>query len=677
MIRAAWCAVLFAAVTPALADEPATDLISIPVTASGLSRDLLKTPAAVAVVEGDDLRQGRQSLQLDESLNRVPGVLFQNRYNFAQNLRIAIRGFGARAPFGVRGIHLRVDGLPETLPDGQSQVDTIDLESASRVEIIRGPVAAIYGNAAGGVIDVHTADRLEDGRNFELRGQGGSDDFRRLGLRAGARGNSWTAYGSAWDMEYDGYRAQSRTEKNLVHARMDLASGPLRSHTLLFTALDQALGQDPGGLTSGEVAANRRQAAPGALALDAGQQVKQQRIGWIFSDQTTLTGVITARAFYTRRDFEQQLPFAGASLIAFDRNFYGAGGDYTDTAQFGAVPVRYMIGVDASRQRDDRRRYQVDGGGATVAQLQDAIESATAAGLFAQTDLGLMSRLDLTLAGRVDRVRFAIDDRLTEDGAASGSRRYDEFSVMAGLGWQWLPAHRVYTNVGSAFETPTFTEFYDPTEPEQGFDPTLEPQQAVNIEIGIKGWFAARTRYDIALFTIHTEDEIIQVATDPDRFENAAQTRRDGIELAVVHAATETLTVTGAWTAARYRFQTFTGEAGGPFSGNHLPGLPGQVLFGELAWRGIAGAYLIADMLYVGSRYADNANTIEVASHVVGNARAGREWRRNSHAFEIFAGINNLTARDYFSNIRVNAAGGRYFEPAPGRNYYAGIAVRL
>jgi iron complex outermembrane recepter protein len=670
-------AALTALLPAALADEPAVDLITITVTAPGLSRDLLHTPAAVAVVGDRDLRQGRQALQLDEALNRVPGVLFQNRYNFAQNLRISIRGFGARAPFGVRGIRLRVDGLPETLPDGQSQVDTIDLESAQRVEVIRGPAAAIYGNAAGGVIDVRTADRIDDGRNIELRGQSGSNGFRRLGARAGVAGEATLAHVSAWDMAHDGWRAQARTEKRLAHARLRHAPDPRRSHTWLFTALDQPLGEDPGGLTLSEVAANRRQAAPGALALDAGQQVRQQRIGWVYRDRAALPGEFTARAFYTRRDFEQQLPFAGASLIAFDRDFYGAGADYTGNARLGTRPLYYIFGVEASRQRDDRRRYEVDGTGTVVAQFQDALEAASAAGLFAQADLAVAPRLDLTLAGRVDRVRFSIDDRFTTAGAASGARRYDEFSVMAGLGWQWRPAHRVYMNAGSAFETPTFTEFYDPTQPEQGFDPALEPQQAVNVEAGIKGWLGARTRYDVALFTIRTKDEIVQVATDPDRFANAARTRRDGVELALVHDLGPALTATGAWTAARYRFRTFSGAPDDTLRDKRLPGLPEQALFGELAWRGSGGAYLIADLLYIGSRHADNANTVEVAGHVVANMRAGREWRHADHAFEVFAGINNLSDRDYFSNIRVNAAGGRYFEPAPGRNWFAGVAISM
>lgn len=653
------------------------ELAPVTVSAPGLSRDLLRTPAAVSAVDALDLRQGRQGLQLDESLNRVPGVLFQNRYNFAQNLRIAIRGFGARAPFGVRGIHLRVDGLPETLPDGQSQVDAIDLESVSRVEVLRGPAGAVYGNAAGGVIDIRTADRIESGHGLDLRVTGGSDGFSRVGVRGAREGGMWRGHVSGWQLDYDGWRAQSETRKRLAHARWDHERNAGRRLTTLLTVLDQPFGKDPGGLTREEVAADRRAAAPLAITLDAGQEVQQQRIGWVFRDEITLPGEIGAHAFYSRREFEQQLPFPGPSLIAYDRDFYGGGLDYTDRATVLDRPLHYTVGLEVHRQQDDRRRFNVDGSGAVTGQLQDALESATASGVHGQLDYGLSERLDLTLGGRIDRVRLAIDDRFTADGAASGSRRYDEFSVMAGLGWQWRPAHRLYTNVGTVFETPTFTEFYDPTAPEAGFDPALEPQQAVNVETGIKGLFGTRLRYDVALFAIRTRDEIVQVESGPDRYANAARTRREGLEIGVEYLIDPQLTLTGGYTASRYRFDDFVNEDGVSLDGKRLPGLPQHVLFSELAWRSTEGRWVVADLLMLGSRHADNENEVEVAGHAVINLRAGRELVLQTHRVEFFAAVNNLADRDHFSNIRVNANAGRYYEPAPGRTYYAGISARF
>lgn len=663
--------------TAAVSAENAVSLDPIEVTAPAPGRDLMRTPAAVSAVEAPDLRQGRQGLQLDESLSRIPGVLFQNRYNYAQNLRISIRGFGARAPFGVRGIRLRVDGLPETLPDGQSQVDAIDLESISRVEVIRGPAAAVYGNAAGGVVDIQTADRIESGHRFELRGQGGSDGFSRYGLRGAAEGESWRGHVSAWQLEHDGYREQSETRKRMLHARLHHERSAGRSLTALLTALEQPFGKDAGGLTQAELAGDRRMAAPNAPALDSGQQVRQQRIGLVLRDQLMLPGELSAYAFYTRREFEQQLPFPGASLIEFDRDFYGAGAGYADHAALLDRPLHYSIGIEVHRQRDDRQRFRVNGSGDATAQLQDALESATASGVHGQIDYAIAPRFDLTLGARIDRIRFSIDDRFTPAGLASGSRSYDVFSYMAGVGWQWQPVHRLYANVGSAFETPTFTEFRDPNVPEQGFDPALEPQRALNAEVGIKGLFAPRLRYDLALFSIGTRDEIVQIASDPNRFANAARTRREGLELGVEYRIDEEWTASGAYTASRLRFDRFTNADGVDLRGNRLPGLPDHALFGELAWRSSGGPWVVADMIMISSRYADNENAVDVAGHTVINLRAGREIDFDSSRLEFFAAVNNVTDRDWIGNLRVNAAGGRYFEPAPGRNWYAGLGARF
>jgi iron complex outermembrane recepter protein len=665
-------AVPVAAAEAPLEVEPLTIIITVP----RLPRDLQGTPAAVAAVGEDDLQQARQGLQLDESLNRVPGLLFQNRYNFAQNLRMSIRGFGARAPFGIRGIHILVDGFPETLPDGQSQVDGIDLETADRVEVIRGPASALYGNAAGGVVQVHTADPPFE-PYAELRAGAGSYDFQRLGARAGGREGPWGAQVSAWRLDYDGYREQSRTRKDMFNTKLRYDLDGSRSLTAVVTALDQPFGQDPGGLTRAEASADRRQAAPAALALDAGQAVRQQRVGFIYRDIDAGSGELGARAFYTRRDFHQQLPFVGPSLIEFERDFFGVGADYTGNAALGGRALRYTVGAESARQRDDRRRFLVDGSGVITDQTQDAVETATASGVYGQADLALTPRLDLTLGGRYDRVRFTIDDRHTPDGAASGSRDFDELSFTLGLGWQLEPAHRVYASAGSSFETPTFTEFTDPNRPDQGFDPDLEPQQALNLELGAKGSLNARTRYDLALFTVGTRSEIVQVASDPNRYANAARTRRAGLEVGLEYFMTPALSLTGAYTWARYRFREFTDAAGEDLAGRRLPGLPEHALFAELAWRDPGGVYAMLDTLMMSRVYADNANREPVAGYGVVNFRIGRRWQLGGAELDMFAAVNNLTDKRYFGNVRINAAGGRYFEPAPQRNVYAGLRARF
>ncbi len=663
---------------PVAAAQDGARLEPITVTSPRLERDLQQTPAAVGVVDEEELQQGRQQLQLDESLNRVPGVFFQNRYNFAQNLRLSIRGFGARAPFGVRGIRILVDGIPETLPDGQSQVDAIDLETAESVEVIRGPSSALYGNAAGGVVDIRTKDGPAE-PYAELRGTVGSYDFQRYGVMGGGQSGPWNAHISAWDMQYEGYRDQSRTEKRMANAKATYAIDDQRSVTTVFTALDQPVGQDPGGLNRTEVRDNRRQATANAENLDAGQEVEQQRLGLIYRDGATYAGELTLRGFYTRRDFRQQLPFEGPSLIEYDRDFFGIGGEYTDQYTLAGRPATFVAGVESAWQRDARERFNVEDDGDPDEQTQDAVEKAEDYGVFAQTDVAVTDALDITLGGRYDRVRFEIDDRRPDgDGEASGSQRFDEVSGTFGIGLQLHPDHRWYTNVGTAFETPTFTEFYDPNEPDEGFDPGLGPQRAVNLETGLKGFLGDRAQYDVAVFGVRSRDEIVQVDTDPDRFDNAGRTRRVGVEAGLEYFVTPELSFTGSYTWSDYRFRRFQSEDGSEdFRGNRLPGLPEHNLFLEAAWRETEGFYAIADALIVSNVYADNANNERVSGYGVLNARVGTEHRWQRGRVETFVAVNNITNQEYFSNVRVNAGFGRFFEPAPERNFFTGVRARF
>lgn len=273
------------------------------VTSPRLVRDLYETPAAVSVINAPDIRDGQQRLQLDESLSTVPGLFFQNRYNFAQNLRLSTRGFGARAPFGIRGIRIQVDGIPYTLPDGQSQIDAIDLDSAQRIEVIRGPASVQYGNAAGGVIDVSTALGGELPQGGRLRLDGGSDAYRKAALQGnGVDGDTSGIATISW-MTVDGHREQSEAEKALFNARVarDLDSG--RRAIATFNALHNPKSEDPGGLTLTQAKENPQQATALAKRLDSSQTVNQQTLGIRFEDSVLLPGQVTLDTFYTHRDF--------------------------------------------------------------------------------------------------------------------------------------------------------------------------------------------------------------------------------------------------------------------------------------------------------------------------------------------------------------------------------------
>lgn len=656
-------------------DPPVEDRVLV--TAARLDRDLLLSPSAVSVVDEEILQTARQALQLDETLNRVPGLFFQNRYNFAQNLRVSVRGFGARSPFGIRGVRMLVDGLPETLPDGQAQVDAIDLESLRSAEVLRGPSSALYGNASGGVISLRT----EDGRGLDPQAQAratwGSHGFARYGLRAGGQFDAWNTYISAWDLSYDGYRDQNRTEKRLLNAHLGRELGEDRHLGLVLTLLDQPLGQDPAALNRNQLAANRRAAGGQALQLNSGQEVTQYRLGLRYEDGASLPGDLSAYAFAARRDFRQQLPSSFfPSLIEFERDFFGGGVQYSDGLNLAGPDTRYTLGVDLARQRDDRQRFSVNTSAVPTAQTQDELQRADSLGLFGQLDLGLSVNWRAVLGLRYDRVILDIDDFFGER-LGSGRRNYDELSWTLGLNYSLTPQRQLYFNAGTAFETPTFTEIKDAAGG-VGFSRDLEPQLARNLELGLRDQSISNLDLNAALFRVETRDEIIIVASEDglNIFDNAGRTRRDGLELGAQYRFGEAWSFSTAYTWSRFRYTEFR-DALNRFDGNRLPGLPEHTLFAELAWRGQGGWFVIADTLLVGEVYADNANIERVPGYGLINARAGRNFSAGGLSWEAFAALNNLTNREYVSNIRVNAANGAFFEAAPERNVFFGVRLGL
>ena len=672
------CSALLAAMSaPAFSNDVRMDTVVIDTTR--LSRALDDTPAAVSRIERDDIGEGRQQLQLAESLSRVPGLYFQNSDNFAQGQRISARGFGARAPFGIRGLRIRIDGIPETLPDGQSQVDALDLDSAADITVVRGPSSVLYGNASGGVIDITSRDGRDATTRAMLRGEYGENGYRKINAQLGGNEREFSHHVSVTDLDYDGYREQGAVRQKRMNARIGLDLTPDRRLGFVFTALDTDEAQDPGGLTRAQVRQDRRQANVNAVSLNAGQQVRQQRFGLLYDDASVAGGALSARTFFTRREFVQQLPFPGSSLVSFERHFYGAGIDYTGYFSTLGLPQRYIIGAEAERQEDDRLRRNVNPAGAVTGISGDEFQSATAAGIFLQTDTALSDTLTLTLGARADRVRLAIDDRLLANGDDSGSRTFNEGSYSAGVLWRLHPAHQLFTNVGNAFETPTFTEFANP-DGSGGFNNTVAPQKTRSAEVGARGTLQPGLHYDIALFAIRVRDEITPYEDNGRTFfENAARTERNGLEVGLTYATTERVTLTAAWTWASYRFGRFEDRNGNDFSGNRLPGLPQHSVFLESAWRHELGHFVVIDTRFASDVFTNNTNEPDSAaragSYAVANARIGRRWQPFGQTLDVHVGINNIFNRDYFSNIRVNANNGQYFEPGPDRMLYTGVSV--
>ncbi len=653
-------------------------LAPIEVESVRLNTEVLTTPAAVDVTEAQDIQQGRAKAQLDSALNRTPGVYANNGSNFAQNLRISIRGFGARSAFGVRGVRVRVDGIPETLPDGQAQTDSIDLGAVERLEVIRGPFSALYGNATGGVVDITTttpASGPVDRGELTL----GSYGYRRIEAATAQERGDWGYALTASQLDLDGYRENSEVKKQQLTGKLERRVGATGTLRLMTRILDAPDTQDPGGVTLEQARADRRAARDANIAFDSRQYASQQTVGLVYEDQLSDRQSYEANLFYTNRDFIQYLPFEDGGVVAYDRDFFGGGVQTTRFDDLFGHANQLVAGVDVQVQQDARERFDNVAGDKGALGLEED-QQATSVGVFAQNVFSLTRDLELTTGVRYDYLDFDIDDAFVTDTDPddSGSRTYHELSANAGLSYAWAERQRVYANVANAFESPTFTEFADPAG-NGGFNADLEPQKAVQYEIGAKGELGGSARYQVSAFWIDVKDELIVFNDDGRRdfFENSGKSRRKGIEAKLEYALTPDLSATAAYTLADYEYREFVDNGGNDYAGNAIPGLPEERLFGELAWRRPGVGYAVADMRYASSFFADNANIARIENAWIFNGRLGKTIPAGNDELTVYLGIDNIFDEMYFDNIRINAFGGRYYEPAPGRTFYTGLAYEL
>lgn len=666
--------VLFAAgFVQAQNSEPAI-LDEIVVTATRMQSALRDVPRSISLVEQERIQNATQQLALDEALSGIPGLYMQNRYNFSQDLRISLRGFGARAGFGIRGIRVYVDGIPETLPDGQAGVDSIDLGSTKSIEVLRGPASSLYGNASGGVIAVET--ELGEGSPFAEAGiAGGELGFERYSLKAGGSSGSIDYLFNASKQELDGFREHSFSRGTLLNGRLGFSLTPDDRLTIAVNHTDQPESYDPGSVNLAEVAADYRAARDINVLFKAGEALSQQRVGLVY-ERDRPHGNLLLRNYYVWRDFTNELPFVDGGAVDLQRFFYGVGAQYTPLSMLPDA-MELTVGFDLDRQDDERLRFD-NNQGVRGDMTFDQNERVDSVGLYVQGRYKLTDDLSVSAGLRYDELTFDIGDKFLGDGDDSGEIDFEEVSPSVGLNYSF-GEYVLFGTYSRSFETPTTTEFTNP-DSSGGFNQSLVAQTANNYELGIKGERNG-VYYELAVFHIDLADELVPftLAAMPGRtfYSNAGKSERNGVETALSWRHENGFGADLSYTYSDFTFEDFVDESGNNFSGAMLPGLPRHFGYAGLSYKGVAGLLARFETVYSGSLYADNANTNEVDSYVVTNFRASREFESGNWLVRPYIGVNNVFNERYFSNIRINAFGGRYFETAPDRNVYAGVVVRF
>lgn len=667
-------------------------LPEVTVRSTLLASPLEQAPASVTVVDGARVRDRQWQVNLSESLAAVPGMLLQNRQNYAQDLQLSIRGQGARSTFGVRGIQIYVDGIPATMPDGQGQTSNIDLASVERIEVLRGPYSALYGNASGGVINIYT-ERGEGRPEVHSSFTVGSNGQKRLGLKASGESHGVGYVVSASRYLTDGYRPQSAADKNLFNARLD--TQPDEDSHLTLVANHVAMdAKDPGGVTPAEWRADRRAVAQGPLDYDARKSVSQTQAGLGYERRIGGGSALRLMVYAGRRETTQyqatpaaaQRPATSAGgVIALQRDYGGLDLRWAASRETPAGRFELATGLAANITREDRQGYNNFIGsryGVMGALRRDERNTLGNIDPYVQASWAFAPAWKMQAGLRWSNVSFESHDRYMAPGNGddSGNAAYHRLLPVVTLQHQLDERTHVYASLGSGFETPTFNEISYRPAGLPGLNFGLRPAVSASAEAGIRQRFegeSMRGQWAAALFRTQTRDEIVAAENAGGRatYQNAGRTRRQGMELSATAWLTRQLKLEAALTLldARLRDGFCDARGGCIAAGRRIAGTARSQVYLALDWRPAQDWSLGLDWRQVGRVAANDDNSVHAPGYGVAGLSVGHAMRLGAWTLNAFARLDNLADRKYVGSVIVNEANGRYYEAAPGRQWMAGM----
>jgi len=662
----------------AYAKEPeyeAPPLDEVVISVSGYEQKILDTAASVNVVTSSQIHNGQAEDNLSEPLNRVPGIFALNRQNYAQDLQISSRGFGANSTFGTRGIRLYVDNIPGTVADGQGQISHIDLPSTERIEVIRGPFSVLYGNSSGGVISVFS----EDGgpkNNIQPYFELGSYSQRKAGIKASGLYKNTNYLFDVGDFHTDGYRVHSAADR--FNANSKIKFRPVSDSVITFVANNVNLSaQDPLGLTAAQLAANPKQAGNNAISQNTRKTVLQTQTGFTIDTRIDQKNQLLFTPYYGQRHVTQFLAATNNGVIDLKRDFYGMDSKWIHKDQLIGMPLTFVGGVDFNENDDQRQTYQ-NNGGIQGALGQTYRMSAKNFDQYAHIDWRLLERLALNFGARNSQTNLSsISNNPSLNNTSSGSHAYRALTSMVSLQYYLSEVSNVYVSYGSSFDTPTLNQVtYNSSFTGSNFG--LNAATTKQVEIGFKSKLSKSAQIILALFNANTSNDIVVGASSLGRtsFTNAPKTNRQGIEASAQFILPHQFELNMAYTLLNATVkEAYLNNNAYVLSGNRIPGVPNQGLFSELLWvkpnKSIEAA---VEARVNGSMAVNDINSPSMATgYAVLNLRTMfRQEIAGGWSLSQFFRINNILNRSYVGSVIVNQTSSQFYEPAPTRNWLVG-----
>jgi iron complex outermembrane receptor protein len=681
------------------------DLDTIVVTATRTPQDARDLPVSIDRIDSQFLREGQLQVNLSESLMTVPGVSAQSRQNYAQDLQLSVRGFGARSSFGVRGVRLYSDGIPGTMPDGQGQFSQFDLSSADHIEVLRGPFSALYGNSSGGVIAIFTED-ARPGYSAGVQADYGAFNTQRYALKTTGASGLVNYVVDASHFQTDGYRVHSDAERNLFNAK---ASGNLTDTsklTVVANAVQTPFVQDPLGLTRAQLAANPTQAGVNAIVYNTRKSLAQEQLGLVYDDRLGAADDVVASVYTGHRATtqfqaipqatQQAAPLYPGGVIDLDRAYWGADLHVSDQRTLGGTPLLLVAGVNYDDLAEARKGYLNYVGsqlGVLGALRRDEANHVYDFDQYLQAQWDPGEKWRIVAGVRNSLVEVSSHGHLAVLDGADSSVRYSAVNPVGGITYRVNSLVNIYGSYGKGFETPTLNDLayrsVDGSLP--GLNLALRPARSNNYEVGVKAGNDF-VRANLAAFYIKTTDElaVLQNLSGRTVDQNIGETTRRGLELGVdvewaggfsaqlAYTYIKAVVEQPYFTCVAAPCNPLTNPTGPPpanyalvAAGSFLPAVARNSVYVGVSWKySPLGFSTTLETVGRAKIYADDRNSDAAASYWIANLRAGFEQETHHWRFSEFARLDNLANRAYVGSVIVNETNSRFFEPAPGRTAY-------
>ena len=701
--------VILAATFPCVAAAESAAVVtldSVVVTGSRVEHKSFDLPAAIDVVDAERIGADNAKVNASEALAAVPGITVQNRQNYAQDLQISSRGFGARSAFGVRGIRLIADGIPASMPDGQGQAATFNLDRAERIEVLRGPMSAVYGNHAGGVIQMFTADGM-GAPSVEGNFSAGSYGSWKADLSAQGEVGGVGYVIDTSRFSTDGYRDHSSADRDQTMAKLTFKPSQDGKLTLIANIFKQDA-EDPQGLSWTAYQKDPRSVAQGALDFNTRKSIDHKQGGMTYEHRFG-EHLVQLSAYAGQRSTiqYQSIPIAtqlssarqSGGVIDFDRDFSGVSGRWIGRFDLAGGRLTTTVGVDYEQSTDDRRGYENFTGSGVPPNCM--ANTCGVKGKLRRDEQDRVSSFDQyaqaewqgerwTFSGgiRHSRVAFKVDDNyiVGSNGDDSGNVSYSETTPTVAAMYRLTPTVNLYASAARGFEAPTFNEMFY-SSGGGTFNFSLEPSTSTHYETGVKAFVGNDSRLDVALFHIKTDNEMVVLSSTGGRtaYQNAGPTVRKGLEVAFDSRWANNFSTRIAYTFLDAKYdESFTFNTAFPVvtktvdAGNHLPGVAAQTLFSELVWKHPASGFhaavegIVRDKIYVEDTNVDKA----APGYAIANLRFGVDRKFDALSLRTFLRFDNIFDHQYVGSVIVGDSNGRYYESAPGHTWLAGVSAR-